>query len=154
MSQLDIGTHETRPRPTSTCHCLADGLQSSLSASIGHPSHPHRRQITGFINNHRSTPSMTSNVPFQRTSTSEQQLIALGHRFNHPTTAPIANANDESDLECPTRTCVDVDDRRRLSTQFNFRLDRRDRKRCFHFRQAAHRHCRVQQHSHVERTRP
>ncbi len=63
----------------------------------------HRRQISGYVNNHRSVPPITSTTPPRRSSTSEQQLISAIHRlsFSKPTT--MIN-NDNTDVQSPTKT--------------------------------------------------
>ena len=53
-----------------SCFLLA-GDSPSTSLAFATPKYEHRRQITGFINNHRPVPSMTSSTPPQRSSVIE-----------------------------------------------------------------------------------
>jgi hypothetical protein len=57
----------------------------------------HRRQISGFVNNHRPVPSITSSTPPRRSSTTEQQLISAIQRlsFSKPTI--------NNDMNSPTK---------------------------------------------------
>ncbi len=42
----------------------------------------HRREISGYVNNHRTVPSMTSNTPPRRSSIPEQRIISVAKRFS------------------------------------------------------------------------
>ena len=42
----------------------------------------HRREISGFISNHRPIPSQTNQVPVRKSSNIEQQLISVAQRLS------------------------------------------------------------------------
>ncbi|CAF4654823.1 unnamed protein product, partial [Rotaria socialis] len=58
----------------------------------------YRREISGFVNNHRPVPPITSSTPPRRSSTTtEQQLISVAQRPSLSKQAPIIN-NDNGEI--------------------------------------------------------
>ncbi|CAF3306701.1 unnamed protein product [Rotaria socialis] len=88
---------------------------TSLSISTSLPkSQQHRQQISGFINNHRPVPSMTSSTPIRKSSTSEQQVASTTtHRSSVGKPTTLINHNN-TDSQSPTKTSS-VDDNVLLS---------------------------------------
>lgn len=62
----------------------------------------HRRQISGYINNHRTVPPITSATPPRRSSTSEQQLVSAIHRLSLTKPTTMIN-NDNTTVQSPTK---------------------------------------------------
>jgi len=80
--------------------CITGDSPTSVSTST---SVQHRRQISGFVNNHRSVPPITSSTPPRRSSTSEQQLVSATHRLSLTKPTAMIN-NDNTSIQSPTKT--------------------------------------------------
>jgi hypothetical protein len=79
--------------------CIQGDSITSVSTST---SLQHRRQISGFVNNHRSVPPITSTTPPRRSSTNEQQLMSATQRLS--LTKPITMINhDNTTIQSPTK---------------------------------------------------
>ncbi|CAF4647576.1 unnamed protein product, partial [Rotaria magnacalcarata] len=63
----------------------------------------YRREISGFVNNHRPVPPITSSTPPGRSSiTTEQQLISVAQRPSLSKQAPIIN-NENGEISSPNK---------------------------------------------------
>lgn len=51
----------------------------------------YRREIIGYVNNHRPIPPLTSHTPPRKTSATEQQLISVAQRLSLSKQNPIIN---------------------------------------------------------------
>jgi hypothetical protein len=80
--------------------CITEDSPTSVSTSA---SIQHRRQISGYVNNHRSVPSLTNATPPRRSSTSEQQLVSATHRLSLGNPITMIN-NDNIEIQSPTKT--------------------------------------------------
>ncbi|CAF0740537.1 unnamed protein product [Rotaria sp. Silwood1] len=65
--------------------------------SISTNQQQYRREISGFVNNHRPVPSITNSTPPGRSSTTEQQLISVAQRLSL-TKQPSIISNDNGDI--------------------------------------------------------
>jgi hypothetical protein len=80
-------------------YCFTGDSPTSVSTSI---SAQHRRQISGYVNNHRPVPAITSATPPRRSSTSEQQLTPAAQRLSLTKITAMIN-NDNTDVQSPTK---------------------------------------------------
>ncbi|CAF1260894.1 unnamed protein product [Adineta steineri] len=62
----------------------------------------HRREISGFVNNHRPVPFIPNNTPPRRQSDTEQQLISVAQRLSLSKQASIIN-NDNVEINSPPK---------------------------------------------------
>jgi hypothetical protein len=62
----------------------------------------HRREISGFVNNHRPVPPIASYTPPRRLSTTEQQLISVAQRLSLSKKTPLIN-NDNVEVNSPIK---------------------------------------------------
>ncbi|CAF2740586.1 unnamed protein product [Rotaria sp. Silwood2] len=79
-----------------------DKEDSVTSLSTSTSLQQHRHQISGFVNNHRLVPAVTSSIPPQKSSLNEQQLVSPTQRpsLGKPTTM----INNNTDIQSPTKT--------------------------------------------------
>lgn len=75
---------------------------SPTSASTSH-STQHRRQITGYVNNHRPVPPMTTATPPRRSSINEQPITSAAHRLSFTKKITAMN-NEPIEIHSPTKT--------------------------------------------------
>jgi hypothetical protein len=96
--------------------CLVEDRPTSFSPPVDQQQ-AHRRQISGFVNNHRPVPTMTSSTPPQRSSVTEQHLLELNHRVNLHHAPSMLNENPEVELRSPRITyCSSIDSSRDRDT--------------------------------------
>ena len=95
---------------------LVEDVPKSFSPPVDQQQ-AHRRQISGFVNNHRPVPPMTSSTPPQRSSVTEQQLFEQNHRAHSHYSTPMANENPESELKNSRKTYCSASDQNRHRDQ-------------------------------------
>ena len=81
--------------------CTFSG-DSPTSASTTNSTH-HRRQITGYVNNHRPVPPMTTATPPRRSSINEQPVTSAAHRLSLSKKITTMN-NETTEIQSPTKT--------------------------------------------------
>jgi hypothetical protein len=80
-------------------YCFTGDSPTSVSTST---SAQQRRQISGYVNNHRPVPPIISATPPRRSSTSEQQLTSAVQRLSLTKVTAMIN-NDNRDVQSPTK---------------------------------------------------
>ncbi|CAF3881392.1 unnamed protein product [Rotaria sp. Silwood2] len=65
--------------------------------SISPVQQQYRREISGFVNNHRPVPPITNSTPQRKSSTTDQQLISVAQRLSLTKQTSIIN-NDNADI--------------------------------------------------------
>ncbi|CAF2145170.1 unnamed protein product [Rotaria magnacalcarata] len=82
---------------------LSNHLNKAAGDSITTGQQQYRREISGFVNNHRPVPPITSSTPPGRSSiTTEQQLISVAQRPSLSKQAPIIN-NENGEISSPNK---------------------------------------------------